>query len=126
MYTRPDITKASITNLDDSAPKSPAKGLKEIKFPFNPKKISIKRGESFKAQAGKVGSDWTGLSWSGAGADELSMEFVIDTTEPEITLENPAAAVAQVHVRLAEHGERVRETTDPAKEIERAVRQLYP
>ena len=81
MYPRAGLIKAKLKTFDKKEPKL------EVKFKFNPTDISIERGCGFETEQSnkKVISDHGGLKFSGAKSDQLTMSFILDSTEPELT-----------------------------------------
>jgi hypothetical protein len=78
MYPRKTIEKAKLINLET--------GKEIMEFQFNPEKLTINRGGGYEAVSDKEmpHTDWAGLKWSGAKVDELSVDFILDTTEPDL------------------------------------------
>ena len=78
MYPRAKVEKVELKNLDSG---------KTFKLPFNPSSISITRGcnVSDKEAKGPMGDSFASVSSSGPKCDDLSFEFFLDTSEPELT-----------------------------------------
>ena len=55
-------------------------------FPFNPTDIEVTRGCGFSSENSDSNSvnDYGGLKFGGAKSDELSMSFILDTSEPDV------------------------------------------
>lgn len=81
MYPRKSLTKATIEDFDGKKPKI------DFEFMLNPSDISIERGCGFEASQGEpsVRRDYGPLKFSGGKADQLSMSFIMDATEPSLT-----------------------------------------
>jgi hypothetical protein len=81
MYPRATIIKAELKTFDK---KKPDLG---VKFKFNPTDISVERGCGFDSSQSDPNAinDYGGLKFGGAKSDQLSMSFILDTTEPELT-----------------------------------------
>lgn len=91
MYPRPKLEKAKLKTFDKDA-----KPGEEVIFQFNPTEISIERGCGFDSKQSDPNTinDYGGLDYSGAKSDQLSMSFILDTTEPALT--NPANALVMM------------------------------
>jgi hypothetical protein len=81
MYPRPSLSKAELKSFDGKKP------LLKVKFKFNPTDIAVKRGCGFSSDPSSDTSvnDYGGLKFSGAKSDTLTLSFVLDSTEPELT-----------------------------------------
>jgi hypothetical protein len=80
MYPRPNLEKAVLKTFDEKKPKC------EVTFPFNPTDIEVTRGCGFSSENSDSNSvnDYGGLKFGGAKSDELSMSFILDTSEPDV------------------------------------------
>lgn len=80
MYPRPNLEKAVLKTFDEKKPNC------EVTFPFNPTDIEVTRGCGFSSETSAEGTanDYGGLKFSGAKSDELSMSFILDTSEPDV------------------------------------------
>ena len=83
MYPRATLTKANLETIDG---KDGAANEIKMKFPFNPTDIEVTRGCGFSSENSDSGTanDYGGLKFGGAKSDELSMSFILDTSEPSI------------------------------------------
>ena len=90
MYPRPKLEKAKLKTFDEMQPKL------SVKFKFNPTDISVERGCGFDASQSDPNSinDYGGLKFGGAKSDQISMSFVLDSTEPDLT--DPANALVMM------------------------------
>ncbi len=81
MYPRSSLEKACLKTFDKKKPKC------DVTFPFNPTEIEVTRGCGFSSENSDSNSvnDYGGLKFGGAKSDELSMSFVLDTTELDIS-----------------------------------------
>ena len=80
MYARASLEKAVLQTFDKKKPEC------EVTFPFNPTDIEVTRGCGFSSENSDSNSvnDYGGLKFGGAKSDELSMSFILDTSEPSI------------------------------------------
>lgn len=87
MYPRAGLIKAELKTFDKKEPEL------KIKFKFNPTDISVERGCGFDAGQSDPNAinDYGGLKFAGAKSDQLTMSFILDSTEAELT--NPANAL---------------------------------
>lgn len=81
MYPRAGLIKAELKTFDKKKPEL------AVKFKFNPTDISVERGCGFDAQQSDPNAinDYGGLKFAGAKSDQLTMSFILDSTEPELT-----------------------------------------
>lgn len=81
MYTRASLEKAVLQTFDKKKPEC------EVTFPFNPTDIEVTRGCGFSSENSDSNSvnDYGGLKFGGAKSDELSMSFILDTSELSIS-----------------------------------------
>ena len=80
MYPRSNLEKAQLFTFDKKTPNC------AVTFPFNPTEIEVTRGCGFSSENSDSNSvnDYGGLKFGGAKSDELSMSFILDTSEPDI------------------------------------------
>lgn len=81
MYPRLNLEKAVLLTFDKKKPKC------EVTFPFNPTELEVTRGCGFSSENSDSNSvnDYGGLKFGGAKSDELSMSFILDTSEPSLS-----------------------------------------
>jgi hypothetical protein len=81
MYPRSNLEKAVLLTFDKKKPKC------EVTFPFNPTELEVTRGCGFSFENSDSNSvnDYGGLKFGGAKSDELSMSFILDTSEPSLS-----------------------------------------
>jgi hypothetical protein len=84
MYPRASLEKAVLKTIDK---KGGAAEAHTVTFPFNPTDIEVTRGCGFSSENSDSNSvnDYGGLKFGGAKSDELSMSFILDTSEPSIS-----------------------------------------
>jgi len=80
MYPRANLEKAILKTFDDKKPKC------DVTFMFNPTEIEVTRGCGFSSENSDSNSvnDYGGLKFGGAKSDEMSMSFILDTSEMNI------------------------------------------
>lgn len=80
MYPRSNLQKAKIETFDKKKPDC------AVTFQFNPTELEVTRGCGFSSENSDSNSvnDYGGLKFGGAKSDEMSMTFVLDTSEPDI------------------------------------------
>lgn len=87
MYPRAGLIKAELKTFDKKTGMKDVDGDISVEFKFNPTDISIERGCGFDASQSDPNAinDYGGLKFAGAKSDQLTMSFVLDSTEPELT-----------------------------------------
>ena len=80
MYPRPNLEKAILKTFDKKKPSC------SVTFPFNPTDIEVTRGCGFtsKPSKKKAPDDYGALTFEGAKSDEMSLSFILDTSEPDV------------------------------------------
>jgi hypothetical protein len=80
MYPRSNLEKAVLETFDGK------KKSYKVEFPFNPTDLEVTRGCGFSTENSDSNAvnDYGGLKFGGAKSDEMSMSFILDTSEPNI------------------------------------------